>query len=130
MTVPARILCVEDQADLREDLVLELSDHGYRVEECRDGLAALALFENQHFDLLICDIQLPGLGGLELLGRVRRLSQDKRDVPAIFLSAYGDREARQAAAEQGAKAYFVKPVDYRELLDAVDRIMKELGGKR
>ncbi|MBN8847176.1 MULTISPECIES: response regulator [unclassified Sphingomonas] len=124
MRASRRILCVEDQADLLDDLVLELSDHGYRVEGCRDGHAALALFSAERFDLIICDIQLPGMGGIELLNRVRQLPEERSEVPAIFLSAFGDPEVVRAGTAQGAAAYFVKPVDYRDLLGSVDTIMR------
>ncbi len=102
MRASRRILCVEDQADLLDDLVLELSDHGYRVEGCRDGHAALALFSAERFDLIICDIQLPGMGGIELLNRVRQLPEERSEVPAIFLSAFGDPEVVRAGTAQGA----------------------------
>ena len=114
---------MEDQADLLDDLLLELRDHGYRAEGCRDGLTALVLLGESRFDLMICDIQLPGLGGIELLNRIRKEKRRYSEIPAILLSAYGDRDFQRAGHEQGVKAYFVKPVDYRELLVAVGGIL-------
>ncbi|SMC35030.1 response regulator [Novosphingobium sp. B1] len=125
MNMPACILCVEDQADLLDDLLLELRDHGYRAEGCRDGLAALTLLGESHFDLMICDIQLPGLGGIELLNRIRTEKREHSNIPAVLLSAYGDQDFRRAGREQGVSAQFVKPVDYRELLVAVEEILSE-----
>lgn len=128
MNMPACILCVEDQVDLLDDLLLELRDHGYRAEGCRDGLAALTLLDESHFDLLICDIQLPGLGGIELLNRIRTEKPDHSNIPAVLLSAYGDRDVQRAGREQGVSAQFVKPVDYRELLVTLDGILSEEQG--
>jgi DNA-binding response OmpR family regulator len=125
MNMPACILCVEDQADLLEDLLLELRDHGYRAEGCRDGLVALTLLGEAHFDLMICDIQLPGLGGIELLNRIRTEKREHSNIPAVLLSAYGDQDFRRAGREQGVSAQFVKPVDYRELLVAIEEILSE-----
>ena len=63
---PFRIVCVEDEADILHDIVDELRDHGFLVEGALDGESALALIRSTEPDLVVCDMQLPGMSGLEL----------------------------------------------------------------
>lgn len=123
MSEPARILCVEDEPDLLDDLLLELGDLGYATVAELDGLAALAQLAATSLDMIICDVQLPGLGGLEVLESVRQTECGKGRIPFILLTAYDDADFRRRAEELGADAYLVKPVDYAELEGIIARLL-------
>lgn len=122
----ARILCIEDEPDLREDLVLELTEAGYEVQSAGDGATGLVALTEYRPDLVICDIQLPRRSGLELLREVTK--PGGRRPGFLFLSAYSDRESRQQAADLGASHFLVKPVDYARLLELVGQILRDEDG--
>lgn len=123
MPKQARILCIEDEPYLREDLVDELRDHGYHVLEASDGLTGLATILENQLDLVLCDVQLPGLGGSDVLQRVREHAAGQSHVPFIFLTAYGERTCEQLREKAGVTHCLVKPVDYGALLALIERIL-------
>ena len=113
-----RILLADDNADMR-DYVKRLLQQNYQVEAVADGLAALTAIRQQHFDLVLTDIMMPGLDGFNLL---RQLRQDPltKEIPIILLSARAGEESRIEGLEFGADDYLVKPFSGRELLARVD----------
>lgn len=113
------ILCVEDEADLRSDIVEELVSAGYRVVEAGNGHEALLVLETVHPDAILCDITMPGLGGYELMERLRTDRPDLAEVPFIFLTALADRADMLNGKRAGADDYLVKPVDFDDLLATV-----------
>jgi DNA-binding response OmpR family regulator len=124
MKAPARIVCIEDEPDLREDLVLELSEAGYDALGFADGISGLAAVRELKPALVICDIQLPRYSGLDLLRKLTA-SEARNGGPAfILLSAYSDPATRQQAAELGVTRFLVKPVDYADLLVLVEGVLK------
>ena len=127
------ILCVEDEADLRCDLVEELVAAGYRVIEAGDGREALHKLETEQPDAILCDITMPELGGYELMAKLRADRPDLAEVPFIFLTALADRADVLHGKNAGADDYLVKPVDYDDLLATirsrlrlVDRVRQSL----
>lgn len=127
------ILCVEDEHNLRGNIVEELVDAGFRVVAAEDGLEALALMNEHRPDLILCDITMPGMGGFELLRSVRALRSDVASAPFIFLTALTDRLAVIEGKTAGADDYLPKPVDFdlmlatiRARLDQVVRIHETL----
>jgi len=127
------ILCVEDEADLRSDIVEELVGAGYRVVEAGDGREALLKLEGIRPDAILCDITMPGLGGYELMAKLRTDRPDLAEVPFIFLTALADRADVLNGKKAGADDYLVKPVDYDDLLatiksrlSLVDRVRQSL----
>lgn len=127
------ILCVEDEADLRHDLVEELVAAGYRVIEAGDGREALQKLETAQPDAILCDITMPELGGYELMAKLRTDRPDLAEVPFIFLTALADRADVLHGKNAGADDYLVKPVDYDDLLATirsrlrlVDRVRQSL----
>ena len=122
-----RILLIEDNQDANESLRMLLSSEGHDVTSAFDGIAGLGLARTQVFDVLLCDIGLPGMSGLELISRLR--SSSGLHIPfAIAISGYGAPEDRERAIAAGFGYYFVKPVEMESLLalvasDAVSRFI-------
>lgn len=124
-SMPNRILIVDDDRDLSVMLAEFLRHEGFDVAHVEDGTAALAILETRQFDLLILDIMLPGLNGLELL---RGLRQSTTYLPVMMLTARGDADDRIAGLELGADDYLPKPFDPRELLARIRAILRRGAG--
>lgn len=112
------ILCVEDEADLRADLCEELEAAGYVVFQASDGREALAMLKASRPDLVVCDITMPNMSGLDLLAHVRA-EPELIDLPFIFLTALADRRDIIAGKAAGVDDYLTKPIDYDLLLITV-----------
>ncbi|MCL5966601.1 MAG: sigma-54 dependent transcriptional regulator [Deltaproteobacteria bacterium] len=108
-----RILVVDDEANLRDVLGKILSAEGYAVTGAADGAEGLRLLAAERFDIVLCDIRMPGMGGLEFLSEVRA-----RDlaVPVIMMSAFGTIEMAVEAMKRGAYDYVSKPFMSDEIL--------------
>lgn len=107
-----RILIVEDEEKLARFVELELSYEGYAVQKAADGRAGLELAEEGNFDLVLLDVMLPGLNGLEVLRRLRRSSS----VPVILLTARDAVADKVTGLDSGADDYVTKPFAIEELL--------------
>jgi DNA-binding response OmpR family regulator len=107
-----RLLVIEDYAVLRESLVRGLQDLGYAVDATGDGTEGLWFAENHSYDVVILDLMLPGLGGLELL---RKLRAAGNTVFVLVLTAKDGVEDRVAGLDAGADDYLVKPFAFEEL---------------
>jgi two-component system chemotaxis sensor kinase CheA len=100
-----------------------LASQGYDVRIATDGEAALEMLRNHHFDLVLSDIQMPKLDGLQLTRKIRQ-HEALRSIPVILISSLGSREEIQRGADAGADAYFVKSrFDQESLLDTVRRLI-------
>jgi DNA-binding response OmpR family regulator len=119
--VNERILLVEDDPSILRGLQLNLGMEGYAVRSAADGEAGLALARAERFDLLVVDVMLPRLGGLEL---VRELRRDDPDVPVLILSAKGQESDKVAGLQLGADDYMVKPFSLKELLARIDALLR------
>jgi DNA-binding response OmpR family regulator len=108
-----RILIVEDEADLVKGLKLNLADEGYDVDWAPDGREGLRRALEEAPDLVILDIMLPGMNGLEVC---RELRQKKANIPVIMLTAKGEEVDKIVGLEIGADDYMTKPFSVRELL--------------
>jgi len=107
-----RVAVVDDERHIRQMLLLHLKHHGYEAADAADGLTGLNLVQTFHPDVIILDVMMPKLDGLELLPHLRRLTQ----APIILLIAKGDVETRIAGLGGGADDYVPKPFDIGELL--------------
>lgn len=130
----ARILCVEDEADLRSDICEELVAAGYEVDEAGNGQDALGNLRTRRYDLVLCDITMPRMSGLELLRHVRQ-EPDLGDLPFIFLTALASRQDIIAGKQAGVDDYLTKPIDFDLMLitiaarlDQVARIKGTMSG--
>lgn len=124
-----RILCIEDEPEILSDLAEELSDHGFCVDKAPSAQAALALIERSVPNLIVCDIQMPGMTGIELLERLRSRDDDLSTVPFVFLTAFGDRDTIITGRRSGADDYLVKPVDYDLLIASVESHLRNAAAR-
>lgn len=122
------ILCVEDEEDLRRDIVDELREAGYGVIEASDGAAALQQLAAQRPDLILCDISMPALNDHAVLQAAK--GGTYADIPFVFLSALADPREVVAGKRLGADDYLVKPIDYDLLLATVDARLRQVARLR
>ena len=122
MTEPrARILLVEDEKNLAEGLAYNLRCEGYETVIAPDGEEALRLFDGDRWDLVILDLMLPRMDGLEVARRIRRKDLQ---IPILILTARGREEDRVAGLASGADDYLTKPFHLRELLLRVEGMLR------
>ena len=117
-----RILLVEDEEKLARFVELELTHEGYQVEKAFDGRTGLELAEKGGFDLLLLDIMLPGLNGLEVL---RRLRKSDDHVPVIMLTARDAVMDKVTGLDMGADDYVTKPFSIEELLARIRAALRK-----
>jgi two-component system KDP operon response regulator KdpE len=115
MNEKPRILVVDDEPQLTRVLRTGLGSRGYEVRAAADGLAGFEVFSDWHADLIITDLAMPNMDGLELCRRVRAISQ----VPIIILSAKGEEKVKVEALDIGADDFVTKPFGIDELLARV-----------
>ena len=115
-----KILIVEDEEMIREGISDYLTDSGYETLEAGDGEEALEQFSNHQVDLVLLDIQMPKLNGLEVLSEIRKSSQ----VPVLMLTAFQDEEYKMSAFAALADGYLEKPFSLSLLKVRVDAIFK------
>ena len=115
------ILVAEDQADIRDMIELNLRNAGYQVTAVADGLAALASQTEQAFDVLILDLMMPGLDGLEVCKALRARG---RSTPILMLTAKSTELDRVLGLELGADDYLTKPFSLAELLARVKALLR------
>ena len=116
------ILVVDDEPVIMESLAYSLRREGYEVTVSPNGLEALELFDKIHPDLVVLDIMLPGIDGLEVCRRLRARSS----VPIIMLTARGDEVDRILGLEIGADDYLPKPFSFRELLARIHSVVRRV----
>ena len=115
-----KILIVEDEDMIREGISDYLADCGYETIQAADGLEALEQFSNHQVALILLDIQMPKLNGLEVLSEIRKSSQ----VPVLMLTAFQDEEYKMSAFAALADGYLEKPFSLSLLKVRVDAIFK------
>ena len=116
-----RILVIEDDPSILRGLQLNLGMEGYAVRSAADGETGLALARSERFDLVVVDVMLPRLGGLEV---VRELRVDDPDLPVLILSAKGHESDKVRGLQLGADDYMVKPFSLKELLARIDALLR------
>lgn len=121
---PARILIVDDEPSITEFVSYAMQKEGYLTEIASDGEEALRKIEQQHFDLFILDIMLPGIDGYELCCRIRT----KMSTPILFLSARDTELNKVVGLELGADDYLAKPFGVRELLARTRALLRRSQG--
>ncbi|MCX7615559.1 MAG: response regulator transcription factor [Clostridiales bacterium] len=117
----AKVLIIEDEEKLARFVELELSYEGYAVTKAFDGRAGLSLAESGEFDLILLDIMLPGLSGMEILRRLRRTSS----VPVIMLTARDSVVDKVSGLDNGADDYVTKPFAIEELLARIRTVLRK-----
>lgn len=112
MTLDPLILIVEDDRSIRNFLSVSLKTNGYAIDEASTGIDGLSLFHSNNPDLIVLDLGLPDVDGMEVLSNVREGS----DVPVIVVSARGREDEKVAALDAGADDYVTKPFNLNELM--------------
>ena len=116
-----KILIVEDEEKLSRFIELELSYEGYQVDKAADGRSGLAAVEKNAYDLILLDIMLPELNGMEVLRRIRRFSQ----IPVILLTARDSVMDKVTGLDSGADDYITKPFAIEELLARIRTALRK-----
>jgi two-component system response regulator ResD len=122
MTDPARVLVVDDEPIVLEVLSRYLTRDGFGVDTASDGEAALEAFEGAHPDLLLLDLMLPKLDGIEVLRRIRQ----RAGTAVIMLTARGAESDRVMGLELGADDYITKPFSPREVVARVRAVLRRI----
>ncbi|AIY87001.1 MULTISPECIES: response regulator [unclassified Thermotoga] len=113
-----RILVVDDEPNIRELLKEELQEEGYEVDTAENGEEALKKFFSRNYDLVILDIEMPGISGLEVAGEIRK---KKKDAKIILLTAYS--HYRSDLSSWAADEYVVKSFNFDELKEKVKKLL-------
>jgi len=115
------VLIVDDDLNVLEVIDARLSSNGFHVLKASGAEKAIKILKNEHIDLMISDMKMPGMGGLDLFSEVRGF---RPDLPVIFLTAYGSIPDAVSAVKAGAVDYVAKPFDGHELLRKLREILK------
>ena len=118
-----KVLIADDDADLRELIAFTLAQAGYLVIKAADGPAAVRAFESESADLLVLDINMPGLSGFQVCEAIRARSR----VPVMMLTVRGEEEDLVRALDLGADDYLTKPFSPRTLLARVKALLRRSG---
>lgn len=119
----AKILCLEDEADIRSDVVEELEDAGHQVLAVANGREGLQEIPGFQPDLIVSDCLMPKMTGLEFFQALRRDLPEFTDTPFMFLSAHADKSQMEKGLQLGADAYLTKPIDFDRLLAMVNSLL-------
>jgi two-component system, OmpR family, response regulator len=117
----SRVLVADDDADIRDLVEFKLSQAGYTVQAVGDGLSAWEAFEAARPELVVLDVMMPGLSGIDVLRKIRE--SDAADVPVLLLSAKSRDSDVDTGFAVGATDYVVKPFSPRELMHRVNAIL-------
>jgi len=113
-----KILIIEDEASIRRVLkkIISEENENYQVEEAEDGLTGIDMIVKSDFDLVLCDIKMPKMDGVEVLEKVKKL---KPEIPIVMISGHGDLDTAVNTMRLGAFDYISKPPDLNRLLNTV-----------
>jgi DNA-binding response OmpR family regulator len=119
------VLTIEDQPDIRRLIRMTLEFKGFRVLEAGDGGSGIAVARAEKPDLILLDVMMPGMSGLEV-GRTLAADPVLRETPVVMLSALGTADDQSTGLLTGVRAYLVKPFSPWELLDLVEKLTERV----
>ena len=123
--MPKKVLVVEDSASMRSLIVSTIEElDDYEVTEAGNGFEALKALPSQKFDLIITDINMPDINGLEIINFVKNNASYK-DIPLIIVTTEKGEEDRKKGITLGANAYITKPFDPKGFKDVIEKIFKK-----
>lgn len=122
MEIKKRILLVDDERDALKVNSAILSDDGYEVYTADNGADALNVFEEHNINVVLADLKMPGMSGMELLHKIKEMDAN---VAFIIMTAYGSVDSAVSAMKEGAIHYLIKPINYDELDMVLGRIFRE-----
>ena len=117
-----KIMTVDDSASIRQMVGFTLRNAGYEVIESEDGAEALKLLDGQDIDMLVTDLNMPNVDGIELIRRVRQRAATKF-IPIIMLTTESQEEKKLQGKEAGATGWIVKPFKPEQLINVIGRVM-------
>lgn len=121
-----RILLAEDQEKLNSVVTHKLTKEGYAVDSCYDGLEAWDYIESTEYDIVLLDIMMPGMSGLDVLKKMRDAG---KHTPVIMMTALGQTDDKITGLDMGADDYLVKPVDLDEMIARIRSVIRRSGNK-
>jgi DNA-binding response OmpR family regulator len=116
----ARVLIIEDDEEMRSLLKDFFVEEGFETDSVSNGYDAFGILTKRPFDLVITDIRMPGLTGLDILPRIRKLQPG---VSVIMITAFGSEEVRRRAYERGATLYLEKPIHFQQLRELIHQMV-------
>jgi Response regulators consisting of a CheY-like receiver domain and a winged-helix DNA-binding domain len=119
----AKILIVEDEPKVASFIQRGLEENGFECRIAADGLQGKRMFGSEEFSLIVLDLNLPYLSGIELCKEIRKINQK---IPIIMLTALGTTEDKIIGFDSGADDYLVKPFEFRELLARIKSLLKRI----
>ncbi len=119
----SKILTVDDSRTMRQMVAFTLSDAGHEVDEAESFDAACAMAGQNHYDLVISDINMPGKNGIELVKALRTLP-NTRFTPILMLTTESQSALRDEGKRAGATGWIVKPFEPAKLLEIIDRVLQ------
>jgi CheY-like chemotaxis protein len=121
-----KILVVDDNTDVRELIVFVLDQGGYITHSAKDGPSALEVIDEIPLDLVLLDVMMPGMSGLEVLQDIRRSGRElNQEVPTVMISAMAQAQDLEEAMSSGATSYIVKPFRPNVLLQRVTDLLNK-----
>src|SRR5258708_7318317 len=121
MSSPSNVLVVDDESSLRKVLRTALTACGFKVEEARDGEEALGTLQRHSFDLVLLDMNMPGLGGIDACRRIRGISPG---AGIVMVTLRDQEDDKVRALEAGADDYVTKPFKLRELIARLRAVLR------
>ena len=120
----SKILIIEDEAAIRRVLTKIISEENeaYRVEGAEDGLLGIEMIKNNDYDLVLCDIKMPKMDGVEVLEKAKKI---KPEIPFVMISGHGDIDTAVNTMRLGAFDYISKPPDLNRLLNTVRNALEK-----
>jgi len=117
-----RIMIIEDDEAMRSLLEDFFEEEGFETDSASNGADALRILSKDPLDLIVTDIRMPGLTGLDILPRLRRL---KPETPIIVMTAFGSEDVRRRSLERGATTYLEKPIHLSQLRTLIHEMISE-----
>ncbi|MBU0995738.1 MAG: response regulator [Proteobacteria bacterium] len=111
-----RILLIDDETDFSETLAERLEIRGFETELASDGEKGIKLVKDKEFDVVILDLKMPGLSGIETLKSIKKI---KKDLPVILLTGQGSTKDGEEGKKMGAHDYLIKPLKIDEFIEKV-----------
>lgn len=113
-----KVLCIEDDPAIVELLVEVLEDEGFETIEAADGVEGIRKFAERP-DIILCDVDMPHMNGFGVLSELRKSAGQLRNVPFLFITAYGSRESHLQARRLGCDDFLTKPLDFELVVEII-----------
>ena len=121
------ILLAEDDLTNQKVIMKMLMGRGYEVDLASNGLEALEFYHQKKYDIILMDIQMPEMNGVDVAQRIRQMEKDKKHTPIIAISAYALKGDKERFLSIGMDAYISKPIDMKDLYFTIERMISQIG---